>query len=240
MPAARAVLFDFGGTLFDYETLAPGERAVLISLARWAGIEADERDIRRTYREALKRVFHEYLPRPYYLHSHLFGEVLHVMAKEYGVAISDDLLARYRAAQFERRAQDFVLRDGVRETLEQLRIRGLHLGIVSNVDDDHFTHMLELSQLELYFDSLLTSEQAQSCKPDPGIFREALRRADCAPEEAFFVGDSVQQDIAGANQLGLRSVLMWSRDDQPPPDRDPRPQHIIRHIPDLLMLIPQQ
>lgn len=46
MPAARAVLFDFGGTLFDYETLAPGERAVLICLARWAGIEADNKKLR--------------------------------------------------------------------------------------------------------------------------------------------------------------------------------------------------
>lgn len=237
MPAARAVLFDFGGTLFDYETLAPGERAVLISLARWAGIEADEHDIRRTYRATLKRIFYEYLPRPYYLHSNLFGEVLHALAKEYGGTLTDDLLARYRAAQFERRAQDFVLRDGVRETLEQLRNRGLHLGIVSNVDDDHFAHMMELSQLERYFDSLLTSEQAQSCKPDPGIFHQALQRAGCKPEEAFFVGDSVQQDIAGANRLGLRSVLIWSRDDRPPPDRDPRPQHLIRHMTDLLTLI---
>ncbi len=239
MSQARAVLFDFGGTLFDYETLAPGEREVLISLARWAGIEADEHAIRRTYRAALKRVFYEYLPRPYYLHGDLFGEVLHALAKEYGATLSDDLLARYRAAQFERRAQDFILRDGVRETLEQLRSQGLHLGIVSNVDDDHFSQMIELSQLEPYFDSLLTSEQAQSCKPDAGIFHEALRRAGCAPSEAFFVGDSVQQDIAGANQLGLRSVLIWSRDDQSPPDRDPRPQHVIRRIPDLLTLLPQ-
>ena len=240
MSQARAVLFDFGGTLFDYETLAPGERDVLISLARWAGIEADERDVRRTYRAALKRVFYEYLPRPYYLHGDLFGEVLHALAKEYGVTLSDDLLARYRAAQFERRAKDFTLRDGVRETLQQLRSQGLHLGIVSNVDDDHFSHMMQLSQLEPYFDSLLTSEQAQSCKPDAGIFHEALRRAGCEPGEAFFVGDSVQQDIAGANQLGLRSVLIWSRDDQSPPDCDPRPLHVIRHIPDLLTLILQQ
>ena len=236
MSQARAVLFDFGGTLFDYETLAPGERDVLISLARWAGIEADEHDIRRTYRAALKRVFYEYLPRPYYLHGDLFGDVLHALAKEYGVILTDDLFTRYRAAQFERRAKDFALRAGVRETLKELRNRGLHLGIVSNVDDDHFTHMMKLSQLEPYFDSLLTSEQAQSCKPDTGIFHEALRRAGCEPGEAFFVGDSVQQDIAGANQLGLRSVLIWSRDDQSPPDRAPRPHHVIRHIPDLLTL----
>ncbi len=240
MPQARAVLFDFGGTLFDYETLAPGERHVLTSLARWAGIEADEGHVRRTYRVALKRVFYEYLPRPYYLHGDLFGEVLHALAKEYGVTLSADLLARYRAAQFERRAQDFTLRDGVRETLEQLRSQGFHLGIVSNIDNDHFSHMMELSRLEPYFDSLLTSEQAQSCKPDAGIFREALRRAGCKPSEAFFVGDSVQQDIAGANQLGLRSVLIWSRDDQAPPDCGPRPRHVIRKIPDLLTLILQQ
>lgn len=236
MPRARAVLFDFGGTLMDYETLASGERAVLVSLARWAGIEADERDIRRTYRAALKRVFYDYLPRPYYRHRDLFTEALQATAQKFGMTFSEDLLERYHTAQFEQRAKDFVLRDGVCETLEQLRSRGLHLGIVSNVDDDHFSHLMELSQLGPYFDSLLTSEQAQSCKPDVGIFHEALRRAGCQPEEAVFVGDSLQQDIAGANQLGLRSVLIWSRDDQPPPDRDPRPQHVIRHIPDLLSL----
>lgn len=236
MPRARAVLFDFGGTLMDYETLASGERAVLVSLARWAGIEADERDIRRTYRAALKRVFYDYLPCPYYRHHDLFTDALQATAQKFGMTFSEDLLERYRTAQFEQRAKDFVLRDGVCETLEQLRSRGLHLGIVSNVDDDHFAHLMELSQLGPYFDSLLTSEQAQSCKPDVGIFHEALRRASCQPEEAVFVGDSLQQDIAGANQLGLRSVLIWSRDDQPPPDRDPRPQHVIRHIPDLLSL----
>lgn len=240
LASVRAVLFDFGGTLFDYETLAAGERDVLITLARWAGIEADERDIRRTYRAALKRVFYDYLARPYYLHRDLFDEVLHTLAKEYGVRLSAELLSRYRTAQFERRAKDFVLRDGVRETLRELRSRGLHLGIVSNVDDDQFVHMLELSRLEPYFDSLLTSQQAQSCKPDLGIFRRALDRAGCEPHEAFFVGDSLQQDIAGANRLGLRSVLIWSRDDQPPPDREPRPQHVIRHIPDLLTLIAKE
>ena len=237
MAHTRAVLFDFGGTLMDYETLAPGERAVLVSLARWAGIEADERDIRRTYRAALKRVFYDYLPRPYYRHHDLFTDALQATAQQFGTTFSENLLERYRTAQFKQRAQDFVLRDGVYETLAQLRSQGLHLGVVSNVDEDHFTHMLELSQLEPYFDSLLTSEQAQSCKPDVGIFREALRRADCQPEEAVFVGDSLQQDIAGANQLGLRSVLIWSRDDQPPPDRDPRPNHVIRRIPDLLPLL---
>ena len=237
MAAVRAVLFDFGGTLFDYESLAAGERETLIDLARWAGIEADERDIRRTYRAELKRVFYDYLNRPYYLHRDLFDEVLHGLAKVYGVRFGAELLGRYRAAQFARRTRDFVLRDGVQDTLRALRSYGLHLGIVSNVDDDQFSHMLQLSGLASYFDALLTSQQARSCKPDPGIFRRALEQAGCEPQQACFVGDSLDQDIAGANRLGLRSVLIWSRDDQPPPDREPQPQHVIRHIPDLLPLI---
>ena len=37
MPKIQAVLFDFGGTLFDYETVAPGERESIVDLAGWAG-----------------------------------------------------------------------------------------------------------------------------------------------------------------------------------------------------------
>ena len=36
-PQARAVLFDFGGTLYDYETLAAGDRESLLQLASLAG-----------------------------------------------------------------------------------------------------------------------------------------------------------------------------------------------------------
>jgi putative hydrolase of the HAD superfamily len=97
--------------------------------------------------------------------------------------------------------------------------------------------MLELTQLEPHFHSILSSEQAQSCKPDPAIFTEALRRAGCVPGEALFVGDSLQQDIAGANRVGLRSVLIWSDPEREPTFSDHRPQHVIRRIPELLDLI---
>jgi putative hydrolase of the HAD superfamily len=237
MTQIRAVLFDFGGTLFDYETVAPGERESIVELARWAGVEADSREILRAYRGALKRVFYDYLPRSYYLHRDLFRDALQGMADSFGIALTDELLARYRERQWERRTRDFVLREGVRETLDALRERGLHLGIVSNIDDDQLGHMLELSQIEPHFHSVLSSEYAQSCKPDPGIFSEALRRAECAPHEALFVGDSLQQDIAGANRVGLRSVLIWSDPDREPTIGEHQPKHVIRRIPELLELL---
>ena len=73
----------------------------------------------------------------------------------------------------------------------------------------------------------------KSCKPDQGFFRLALDRAGCGPESALFVGDSLLQDIAGANQAGMRSVLIWSGDGEPP-ESEHEPSHVIRAIPEIL------
>ena len=182
----------------------------------------------------MKRVFYEYLPRPYYLHRDLFHDVLQAMAQELGISFTEEQFARYRQSQWQRRARDFTLREGVIDTLTTLRERGCHLGIVSNIDNDQLEHMIELSGLQQHFDSILSSEHAQSCKPDSRIFAEALRRADSPPDATFFVGDSLQQDIPGANRAGMQSVLIWSSTDSEPSPGEDRPRHVIRRIPDLL------
>jgi 2-haloalkanoic acid dehalogenase type II len=237
MPAVRAVLFDFGGTLYDYATLEPAERESLVELVRAAGIEAEPRVIQRVHREAMRRVFHTYLPRRFYLHRDLFRDAIIGMLEDLGAPADAAHLERYRAAQWERHVRDFALRDGVADTLDDLRRRGLHLGIVSNIDDDQLAHLLEIAAIGAYFDSILSSEQAQSCKPDRSIFEAALQRAGCAPQEALFVGDTIAQDIAGANRVGMRSVLLWHREDRHPPDTEPRPHHVIHRVADLLDLL---
>jgi putative hydrolase of the HAD superfamily len=110
--------------------------------------------------------------------------------------------------------------------------------MVSNIDDDQLDHLIAVAGLRSYFDSLLSSEAVGACKPAQAIFSEALRRAGCAPSEALFVGDTLAQDIAGANRAGMRSVLIWHRDDKPPPaDVAVKPHHVIREIPEILDLL---
>jgi 2-haloalkanoic acid dehalogenase type II len=237
MQRIRAVLFDLGGTLFDYGEFAPGGGESLVELVRRAGGDATPEMIHRTYRQTLKQVSYDYLCRPYYLHRDLFQEALLALAAELGISFDEELLEHYRAAQRAQLACGFALRDGTIETLEALRARGLHLGIVSNIDEEQLAFVVKLGQLDRYFDALLSSEEAGSCKPDVAIFEKALQRARCAPEEALFVGDSIPHDIAGANRAGLRSVLLWHRFDRQPPDREPRPHHVIRRIPELLQLV---
>lgn len=231
------MLFDFGGTLYDYGNLQRGDGESLLELAKDVGIDAEPTAVFRAHRDALKKVFYGYLPRRYYLHRDLFRDAVATMVQSFGIEPQVEHLERYRANQWEGHRRDFVLRNGVHETLKALRARGLHVGMVSNIDEDQLAHLLALGQLAPYFDSLLSSEAAGSCKPDPAIFHEALRRAGCAPGEVLFVGDTIQQDIAGANRVGMRSALIWHRADRNPPDAEPRPTHVIRSIPEILKLV---
>jgi len=237
MPTICAVLFDFGGTLYDYATLEPGEREGLLQLAREAGVGAEPAAVLLAYRDAIRTVFRRYLPQPYYLHRDLFRDAAAAMLTALGAPVDDAHLERHRAAQWERHARLFRLRDGVVETLTALRAKNLHVGMVSNIDDDQLVHLLALAGLEPYFDSILSSESARSCKPDAAIFGEAVRRAGCLPHEALFVGDTLAQDVAGANAAGLRSVLLWHREDCEPPTAPAQPHYVIRRIPELLEIV---
>lgn len=239
MADIKAVLFDLGGTLYDYRTLARAEGECLVELARWLGIEAGEEEVLAAYRDGMKRVFRRYLPLPFYFHRDLFRDALREMAGHFGRVLDEPNTVRYEALQWERYRRDFALREGVVETLAALRERGLYLGIVSNIDEAQLRRMVELGALGSYFDSTLSSEAARSCKPHAAIFEMALSRAGCAPSEALFVGDALAQDIEGANRVGMRSVLLWYREDRDPPAGDPAPRHVIHRIPDLLTLLPR-
>lgn len=234
--ATRAVLFDFGGTLFDYADLAGAQLEALEAFAREIGLAASAAELARAHRAATATTYRDYLPQPYYLHRDFFADAIRGMGRLLGRELDDAQVDRWFAIQHGLRARDFRLRPGVVETLRELRARGLHLGIVSNIDEDDLHHLIDRGELRGHFDSLLSSEAAGSCKPDRKIFAIALERAGCAPGEALFVGDSLPADVAGANEAGMRSVLLWHRDDKRPPADVPQPRHVIRAIPDLLEL----
>jgi putative hydrolase of the HAD superfamily len=58
------------------------------------------------------------------------------------------------------------------------------------------------------FDAVVTSAAVGSRKPDPRIFRVALDAAGCSAEEALVVGDTLEEDIAGAGAAGIPALLI--------------------------------
>lgn len=62
--------------------------------------------------------------------------------------------------------------------------------------------------------ALITAyENMHACKPQPAYYREILDRIGCRAEECLMVGNSFEDDIAPAMQLGIRSF--WAIDAKP-------------------------
>jgi putative hydrolase of the HAD superfamily len=57
-------------------------------------------------------------------------------------------------------------------------------------------------------DAVVTSAEVGVAKPGRAIFDTALRLARAAPGEAVLVGDSLENDVAGARAAGIRPVLL--------------------------------
>ena len=237
MSRFRAALFDFGGTLYDYRSFDRAEAEAREALARWADVEAEPDAIRRAHQDGFRDAFAEFVDKPYYSHREMFATGVRRMLERLGAPVDPAHIDRHRELQWQGHARDFVLRDGVLETLAELRARGLHVGMVSNIDDDQLEHLIEVAGLRPSFDSILSSESARSCKPHAAIFERALERAGCAAGEALFIGDSRSADVAGANASGLVSVLLWHRADKPVPDDKPVARHVVQSIPQVLELL---
>jgi putative hydrolase of the HAD superfamily len=65
-------------------------------------------------------------------------------------------------------------------------------------------------------DAVVTSASVGVRKPVVAIFEHALSLAGAHPDEAVHVGDSVQDDVAGARAAGIEAVLI-RRDGGPGP-----------------------
>jgi putative hydrolase of the HAD superfamily len=104
-------------------------------------------------------------------------------------------------------------------TLEELRRRGLRLGIVSNAAYLPRLMNAQLAALGLarYFAGVTFSSEIGVRKPHPAIYADALAKVGADPSKTVFVGDRVREDVQGPKALGMRAVLTreWRQEDDP-------------------------
>jgi putative hydrolase of the HAD superfamily len=121
-----------------------------------------------------------------------------LVSRELGVEIGvDELVSAIRLTAYP---------DAV-PALAALRDRGLRLIAVSNWDCS-LPGVLERCGLDGLLDGTVTSAEAGAPKPDPAIFAAALELAGCEPDEALHVGDTFDEDVAGATAAGIRPLLI--------------------------------
>jgi HAD superfamily hydrolase (TIGR01509 family) len=234
----RAVFFDLGGTLFSNVDIPKISFSVLLEAARRLGVDEELGPIGAAYIKATRLANEALMNDRFYMHRDLFLGTYKHFADFLGKPATSDFLDWFYEAQRDNMVTKIRLRPDCIETLKVLRDRGLCLGIVSNIDDDFLHPMIDNLALAPVLDHWSSSEEAESCKPDRGIFELALRKADCAADEVVFVGDSQQHDIQGAGAMGMTTVLIKEPGGRSPLDAgDAEPHHIISALSELIALV---
>jgi HAD superfamily hydrolase (TIGR01509 family) len=92
-------------------------------------------------------------------------------------------------------------------TLQTLKSQAYSLGLISNAADDENTQQLiDNGGFRPYFDFIVSSAAFGIRKPDPRIFQLALAHFGVNAEQTAMIGDTLDADILGANQLGMYSI----------------------------------
>ena len=99
--------------------------------------------------------------------------------------------------------------------------------VLSNADDGFLLPNLEL--LEVGFETVITSEQAQLYKPRPELFKLMLTQLGVSPDETAYVGDRQLEDVLGPINSGMHAVWINRNNTRLNPDL-PAPIHQISNL----------
>jgi putative hydrolase of the HAD superfamily len=211
LPRPRAILMDALDTLVRFEH--PGPR-LRVELRERLGIEVTEEQARAAIRAEIRH---------YRANLHLGRDAgsLAELRRECATVMLDHLPQEVRAADLAVVTSALVAAirfepfPEVMDTLRALRRRDLRLIVLSNWDVS-LHEMLDAVGISELVDGAVSSAERGTAKPDPAVFEHALELAGVRPDEAWHVGDSPENDVAGARAAGVAPILVW-RDGRPPP-----------------------
>ncbi len=190
--------FDCYGTLVDWET---GISAAVAETLAGHGIRKSQAEILRLFADAEPRAQSS----PSYLEYHrVLREVMSLIGEGLSLQLTDSELDCLADT-----LPHWPVFPDAADALKAMQKR-YRLAIVSNVDDDLFAR--SASALGIDFDAVITSQQAQSYKPNLRNFELAQERMAVTKEGWLHIAESRHHDIGPANRLGIASVWVSRAD----------------------------
>ena len=198
----KAILFDAAGTLF-YLTKTVGDHYAYVG--REVGLNLDAQQLERAFHAAWQR-----LPRRPAIDGprenddkgwwrELVGHVLDKVAPSLSELDRDNFFEI--AYEHFAEAGVWKLYPDVPEVLEQLRPR-FQLAVISNFDG-RLRLILQNLGISKYFANVFISSELGADKPDPEIFRRALKIMHLGANEVLHAGDDPERDWKTAAAAGL-------------------------------------
>jgi len=128
--------------------------------------------------------------------------------------------------KFVENTYNVTIEPGASDMLLNVKNMGILTGLVSNsiLGGKCFEHFLEKWGLLASLDFLMSSADYGFRKPHPQLFKTALAKLGTKPEETWFVGDTLTDDVIGSNNAGMTPV--WYNPNEKPNDSDLNPLEI--------------
>ncbi len=196
----KAVLFDLGGTLVKHEDGPVIHRRILEDNGITVSLEA----VTRAHSENERELDMNQIPEQ--------GQAFWIkwnirLLESLGIEENKEALARKIDEEWLDYCTLEVYPDVI-ETLVQLRKRGIKTGIITNAFERDLKRILSQLKLNDYFDIAVGTDTCKKIKPDKGIFLYTVGRLGIKPDEALFVGDSLEKDFEGAKDSGLAALFI--------------------------------
>jgi putative hydrolase of the HAD superfamily len=204
----KAVFFDLYQTLVRYQ---PSQEELEAEALKSFGFDVSPERLRHPVLTANEHIYQQIAKRPLSQRSReetmaLYMEYQRIVLKEAGIGAEEKVVLGL-LGMMQQEKMDLVLFDDVLEALDDLKKRGLKLGLISNIERD-MSATLEKLGLSARLDIVVTSQDAGFTKPQPEIFRFALDKAGVKPDEAAYVGDQYQVDVIGSESAGMKGILL--------------------------------
>lgn len=119
--------------------------------------------------------------------------------------------------------------EGVASILKKLREKYI-VTLITNADNDVLYKSIKRHGFS--FDYIISSEDAACNKPQREIFDMALKNMGIPANKAIMIGDSITEDIMGAQNVGLKTLWISGEKDHTASvgDRIDRVQEVLKYI----------
>jgi len=234
----KAVFFDFGGTLMDNESDKIAHFHMMKAIKEHYQFPVTEEQLVNIYESQLFNTDMTIKGRSQddgiqFKRFHLYSEnAFKSLLGHFHIRISSSDIDWFNEIYLHNHLKYVQLVEDALDAISLVRENGYHCGVISDIDNDYQLRQFQALNLDDAFHSITTSEEVRTYKPNPGIFKIALDKANCRGNESLMIGDSYSKDIVGGKNMDMTTI--WINRYQNNADKAIQADYIVKQFKEII------
>lgn len=209
----KAILFDMGSTLIEFENSTWDVLGKLCAQRGYEFLKQEKLSI-PGFDEFSNKLDNEFIKTRNEVQENLkefrVETVVGNLFNSLKFNSSDGLNEGFLESFYRPITEQLTLIDGAIDILKFFRDSKVKIGLVSNTIFPKAYHLKELTRFEIfpYLDAYHFSSEVGVRKPHPEIYLKTLGELGVDASDAVFVGDRLLEDVGGAQEVGMKGILV--------------------------------